>query len=71
MSPRILQNKSAGGSSRDAGPGSTSTAIWTRLDASSVPLEEIDRVGRIAAVYVGLVDKENVESNIQAMVAER
>ncbi len=31
----------------------------------------IDRAGRIAAVYVGLVDKANVEGNIQAMVAER
>ena len=31
----------------------------------------IDRVGRIAAVYVGLVDKENVEGNIKAMLGER
>lgn len=30
----------------------------------------IDRDGRIAAIYVGLVDKENVEHNIQAMLAQ-
>jgi thiol-disulfide isomerase/thioredoxin len=31
----------------------------------------IDRHGRIAATYVGLVDKENVEANLQAMLAQR
>jgi peroxiredoxin len=30
----------------------------------------IDRDGRIAAIYVGLVDQENVEHNIQAMLAQ-
>ncbi len=31
----------------------------------------IDRRGRIAAVYVGLVDKDDVERNIRAMLARR
>jgi cytochrome c biogenesis protein CcmG/thiol:disulfide interchange protein DsbE len=31
----------------------------------------IDRDGRIAAKYVGLVDKDNVETNIRAVLAER
>jgi peroxiredoxin len=31
----------------------------------------IDREGRIAATYVGVVDRENIESNIKAMVAGR
>jgi len=31
----------------------------------------IDRLGRIAAVYVGLVDKENIETNIQTMLEQR
>jgi peroxiredoxin len=31
----------------------------------------IDRHGRIAAVYVGLVDKDNVETNIRTMLAQR
>lgn len=31
----------------------------------------IDRHGRIAAAYVGLVDKDDVENNIKAMLAER
>ena len=31
----------------------------------------IDRHGRIAAAYVGLVDKDDVERNIKAMLSER
>ena len=31
----------------------------------------IDRSGRIAAAYIGLVDKEDVEKNLQAMLAQR
>jgi peroxiredoxin len=31
----------------------------------------IDRQGRIAATYVGLVDKDNVETNIQAVLAQQ
>lgn len=31
----------------------------------------IDRQGRIAAVYTGLVDRVNIEANIQAMLAQR
>jgi peroxiredoxin len=30
----------------------------------------IDRLGRIAAKYVGLVDKDNVETNIQNMLSQ-
>jgi peroxiredoxin len=31
----------------------------------------IDRHGRIAATYVGLVDKDNVETNIRTMLSQR
>jgi cytochrome c biogenesis protein CcmG/thiol:disulfide interchange protein DsbE len=31
----------------------------------------IDRKGRIAASYTGLVDRENVEANLRAMLAKR
>ena len=31
----------------------------------------IDRRGRIAAAYVGLIDKQNVEANIKSLLAER
>jgi glutathione peroxidase-family protein len=31
----------------------------------------IDRQGRVAATYAGLVDKENVEGNIKAMLAKQ
>jgi peroxiredoxin len=31
----------------------------------------IDREGRIAATYVGLVDKDDVEANIQAMLSQK
>ena len=31
----------------------------------------IDREGRIAATYVGLVDRDNVEANVQAMLAQK
>ncbi len=30
----------------------------------------IDRKGKIAAVYVGLVDKENIEANIRSMLSQ-
>jgi peroxiredoxin len=31
----------------------------------------IDRQGRLAATYAGMVDRDNIEKNIQAMLAER
>ena len=31
----------------------------------------IDARGRIAATYVGLIDKQNVASNVNALLAER
>lgn len=31
----------------------------------------IDRQGRLAATYTGMVDRDNIEKNIQAMLAER
>ena len=31
----------------------------------------IDREGRVAATYVGLVDRDNVEANVQAMLAQK
>jgi peroxiredoxin len=31
----------------------------------------IDRYGRIAATYVGVVDKDNVEANVKALLSER
>jgi len=31
----------------------------------------IDRKGRIAAAYVGMVDRKNIEANIQTMLASR
>jgi peroxiredoxin len=31
----------------------------------------IDRRGRIAATYVGIVDRTNIEANINALLAER
>jgi cytochrome c biogenesis protein CcmG/thiol:disulfide interchange protein DsbE len=31
----------------------------------------IDRRGRIAATYIGVVDKSNVEANVKALLAER
>jgi peroxiredoxin len=31
----------------------------------------IDRKGRIAAAYVGLVDRDNVEANMQTVLKER
>jgi peroxiredoxin len=31
----------------------------------------IDREGRVAAVYKGMVDKQNVEENLRAMLLER
>ena len=31
----------------------------------------IDRNGRIAAAYLGLVDRDNVEANLQTVLKER
>ena len=31
----------------------------------------IDRHGRVAATYAGLVDKTNIQANIEALLAER
>jgi peroxiredoxin len=31
----------------------------------------IDRAGRVAATYVGIVDADNLESNVKTILAER
>ena len=31
----------------------------------------IDKSGKIAATYLGVVDKDNVEANIQTLLSER
>jgi cytochrome c biogenesis protein CcmG/thiol:disulfide interchange protein DsbE len=47
-------------------------AISTRYGISGMPdTFLIDRQGRLAATYTGIVDRDNMEKNIQAMLAER
>jgi cytochrome c biogenesis protein CcmG/thiol:disulfide interchange protein DsbE len=47
-------------------------AISTRYGISGMPdTFLIDRKGRLAATYTGMVDRDNIEKNIQAMLAER
>ncbi len=43
----------------------------TRYDIQALPVSYlIDARGRIAAIYVGLIDTENVKSNIHALLTE-
>ena len=46
--------------------------ITKRYSVTALPVTYlIDRRGRIAAKYVGVVDRANIEANIQALLAER
>ena len=46
--------------------------ITKRYSVTALPVTYlIDRRGRIAATYVGVVDRANIEANIQALLAER
>lgn len=46
--------------------------ITKRYSVNALPVTYlIDRHGRIAATYVGIVDRANVEANIKALLAER
>ena len=46
--------------------------ITKRYSVEALPATYlIDRHGRIAATYVGIVDRVNVEANIQSLLAER
>ena len=46
--------------------------ITKRYSVNALPVTYlIDRSGRIAAKYVGIVDRANVEANIHALLAER
>ena len=50
--------------------GNNATATLYRI--SSMPdTFLIDRQGRLAATYNGMVDRDNIEKNIQAMLAEK
>ena len=45
--------------------------VTTRFDIKAMPVTYlIDKSGRIAAVFVGIVDQPNVEANIQTMLKE-
>jgi peroxiredoxin len=45
--------------------------VTKRYDIQALPLTYlIDKRGRIAASYAGVVDKDDVESNIQAILKE-
>ena len=47
-------------------------AITKRYSVNALPVTYlIDRHGRIAATYVGVVDRANIEANIKALLAER
>ncbi|HEY4360152.1 MAG TPA: TlpA disulfide reductase family protein [Bryobacteraceae bacterium] len=47
-------------------------AVTKSFDIKALPLTYlIDKRGRIAATYIGIVDKENLEANIQAVLNER
>ncbi len=43
---------------------------WRVAEYQMRRLHLIDRGGRIAAKYVGIVDRANIESNIKALLAE-
>ena len=46
--------------------------ITKRYSVNALPVTYlIDRRGRIAATYVGVVDRANIEANIQTLLAER
>jgi len=46
--------------------------ITKRYSVNALPVTYlIDRRGRIAAKYVGVVDRANIEANIKALLAER
>jgi peroxiredoxin len=46
--------------------------IVKRYSVNELPVTYlIDRRGRIAAKYVGIVNRANIESNIKALLAER
>jgi peroxiredoxin len=46
--------------------------VTKRYDIQALPLTYlIDKRGRIAATYSGLVDKDNLEANIQTVLKER
>ena len=46
--------------------------VTKRYDVQALPVTYlIDPRGRIAATYVGLIDKQNVETNIRALLTER
>jgi len=46
--------------------------ITKRYSVDALPVTYlIDRRGRIAATYVGIVDRTNIEANIKALLAER
>jgi len=46
--------------------------ITKRYSVTELPVTYlIDRHGRIAAEYVGIVDRANIETNIKALLAER
>ena len=46
--------------------------ITKRYSVNALPVTYlIDRRGRIAATYVGIVDRTNIEANIQTLLAER
>jgi peroxiredoxin len=48
------------------------TDVMKRYDIQALPVTYlIDRSGRIAATYIGLVDKQNVEANINTLLTER
>jgi peroxiredoxin len=50
--------------------GNNATARYTESAACPITFL-IDRQGRLAATYNGMVDRDNIEKNIQAMLAER
>lgn len=46
--------------------------VTKSYDIKALPLTYlVDRRGRVAAVYTGLVDRANLEANIRALVSER
>jgi len=46
--------------------------ITKRYSVTALPVTYlIDRRGRIAATYVGIVDRANMEANIKTLLAER
>lgn len=48
------------------------SGITMRYSVNALPVTYlIDRRGRIAATYVGVVDRANIEANIKALLAER